>query len=63
MAFEGNAEIKPCLSDETIAAYIDHTLSQAERNRVIAHMAQCWRCIGRVAGTAQVCNQLFGGRQ
>lgn len=45
----GDAELTPCLTAAEVAAYIDHGLSQAERNRVEAHLANCRHCTGVVA--------------
>lgn len=57
MNFEGAAEIKPCPSSETLASYIDRRLSQAERNRVDVHLANCARCMQVVGGVMWAISQ------
>src|SRR5919106_3086411 len=34
----------PCPTDEDLAAFLDGTLSKADRERVIAHLANCETC-------------------
>jgi anti-sigma factor RsiW len=55
--FEGAAEIKPCPSSATLASFVDQRLSQAERNRVIAHLAECERCVAVVGAVVWAINQ------
>ena len=38
-----------CLDEQTIAAYVDHTLGQCRKKRVEAHLAECERCRYTVA--------------
>ena len=40
-----------CLSDATIASFVDRRLSQAEQKQVYAHLAVCAYCTKLVAET------------
>ena len=48
----------PHLDAETIAAYIDHRLSLAERHRAEVHLADCRDCLGVMAGSVRTVDQL-----
>lgn len=61
MRFEGDAEIKPCPTAATIASFVDARLSQAERNRVVMHMAECERCREVIGAVVWAVRQTDGG--
>ena len=46
-----------CLSDETMAAYVDGRLEAADRSAVETHLVHCHRCLDQVALLKRVINQ------
>jgi hypothetical protein len=49
-AFETSSAQGPCPSDEELAAFLDGMLSEAERARIAAHLADCESCYEIFAG-------------
>ena len=47
-----------CPDDETVAAYLDHRLSDADIDRIEAHMADCDRCVAHLAILAEVSDDI-----
>jgi hypothetical protein len=50
-ATETPTALGPCPTDEELAAFLDGTLTKAERARVIAHLADCESCYEIFAGS------------
>lgn len=46
------------LTDEQLAAYIDHGLSLAERNRAEQHLATCDQCVDMLAASVLAVNEI-----
>ena len=45
---------QPCLDDNVLAAYVDHTLPREERDAVEEHLAACQACLRSVAELARL---------
>jgi hypothetical protein len=49
-AFETSTTLGPCPTDEELAAFLDGTLTKAERERITAHLVECESCYEIFAG-------------
>jgi hypothetical protein len=49
-AFETSTTLGSCPTDEELAAFLDSTLTKAERERITAHLAECESCYEIFAG-------------
>lgn len=55
--------MKECLSDETVAAYVDSRLNDQDRRLVESHLLKCDRCLEQIALLKQVTDACARGEE